>query len=121
MANEALSGAVEAAFQRAAESHGIERADEAETWVQAVSWALGDKILYEQLADIVADAIEVDRRERAPFEQFGVAVYNLMDGQEWDSDTTSEIAAFASVILDRPFRDPNDVDNEEADEVTPVG
>lgn len=61
---------------------------------------------YEGVRDLIVKAIEADRVQRSKMEKFGAAIYELMDGEEWSSDTLQAIGDYAALTLDMPFSEP---------------
>lgn len=58
------------------------------------------------LYSIITSVVRADREQRSDMEKFGEFVYELMDGEEWSSDTLQAIGDYATFTLKRPFSEP---------------
>ena len=63
---------------------------------------------YDNIRNIIAEAIEADRAQRADMAAFGEFVHELMDGEEWSSDTLQAIGEYATFTLKKPFTEPGE-------------
>lgn len=95
------------ALREIVEGYDMKTPDERAAEVMEQVWNLDDPD-FAAIQALIAKAIEDDRAERADMERFGAYVYDLMDGEEWDADTTQSIAEAAAVILGKPFSEPNE-------------